>query len=83
MNTIIFNNINNRVDFLSVCGTKAISAHGELFTIGDVVEHEDEEAGIATIERFEFDTESMDVRAYTDKGWARICFISKINEEDI
>ena len=80
MKTINFNEINNRKDFLSVDEQTAISAHGEIFNIGDLVRHQDTEVGNATIQSFELDKQSNDVRANTEKGWARICFISKIEK---
>lgn len=83
MKLIKFNNVENKTDYLSVDKTKAISAHGEIFTIGDLVEHDDKEAGTATIQSFAFDYESNDVVANTEKGSARICFISKVKQENI
>lgn len=80
MTEINFKDVNNRKDFLSVDGETAISAHGEIFNIGDLVEHEDTEAGQANIISFELDKKSNDVRANTEKGWARICFITKIQK---
>lgn len=83
MNNINFKKIKHRQDYLSVDKSTAISAHGEIFTIGDLVEHDDEEAGTAIIKSFAFDYESNDVVANTEKGSARICFISKVNQEEI
>lgn len=83
MKTIKFDNIENRTDYLSVDKTKAISAHGEIFTIGDLVQHEDTKAGTSTIKSFSLDEESNDVKAHTEKGWARICFIGKVSQENI
>lgn len=83
MKQIKFNNIENRTDYLSVDKTKAISAHGEIFTVGDLVKHDDKEAGTATIQSFAFDYESNDIVANTEKGSARICFITKVQQEDI
>lgn len=83
MKTVKFDNIENRIDYLSVDKSKAISAHGEIFTVGDLVEHQDKEAGTATIKSFAFDYESNDVVANTEKGSARICFISKVKQENI
>lgn len=77
MSEIYFKESSNRKDFLSVDEKTAISAHGEIFNIGDLVEHEDEEAGVATINSFSLDKQSNDVKAHTEKGWTRICFIKK------
>jgi NADH dehydrogenase FAD-containing subunit len=83
MKTIKFDNVENRTDYLSVDKSKAISAHGEIFTVGDLVKHDDKEAGTATIQSFAFDYESNDVIANTEKGSARICFITKVKQENI
>jgi len=83
MKTIKFKNVENRIDYLSVDKNKAISAHGEIFTVGDLVEHDDDEAGTATIKSFSFDYETNDVVANTEKGSARICFITKVKQENI
>ena len=83
MKNIVFTKVENRVDYLSIEGNKAISAHGELFTVGDEVRHDDKTAGTALIQKFTLDIASMDVIAHTDQGTARICFISKLKEEDL
>lgn len=83
MTTIKFSEVKNRTDYLSVDKTKAISAHGELFTVGDLVYHTDNESGTATIQSFSLDEKSNDVIANTKKGFARICFITKVNQKAI
>ena len=55
----------------------AINTTGEILTVGDVVEHQDTEAGLATIISFEINEEIGEVKAITDKGYAHIDFISK------
>ncbi len=82
MKQIKITNIQNRVDFLSVDKTKAISAHGELFTVGDLVEHEDSKVG-TNITSFELDVEDNSVKAITPLGWSHICFITKVKQVDI
>ena len=74
---IKFKNINHRKDFISVDEKTAISAHGEIFEVGDIVKHESQGDDIATIHSFLLDKESMDVLAQTNLGTARICFIYK------
>lgn len=83
MKKIKFENAQNRVDFISSDKTKAISAHGELFSIGDIVLHDSEGDETATIENFEIDEEYNEVKALTDKGWAHVCFLSKVKEQII
>lgn len=75
---INFTNINYRKDYLSVDKLTAISAEGEIFEIGDVVKHDDKEAGQATIKSFYFNYETNDVGVNTEKGSSNICFITKI-----
>ncbi len=63
-------------DFINLTKTKAISAEGNLFSIGDTVNHEDEEApkkGI--ISSFEINKETNDVIAVTQHGKGRISFL--------
>jgi hypothetical protein len=74
---IKFENSNHRKDFLSVDKQTAISAHGEIFDVGDVVKHQSEGDDTATISSFFLDEETMDVVAQTNLGTARICFLYK------
>ena len=73
-----FKDIKNRKDYLSFDKQTAISAEGEIFNIGDLCQHDDKDVGIATIQSFYFDFETMDVGVNTEKGSARISFITKI-----
>lgn len=63
------------VNFISADKKKAINSYGEIFFEGDVVGHEDNMLGTATIQRFEVDDESNEVKAITEKGYAHIDFI--------
>lgn len=83
MKTIKFKKVENRIDYLAVDNKTAISAEGELFTISDLVKHDDKSAGTATIKKFSIDKSTNDVIAHTEKGKAKICFISKVNQQDI
>jgi hypothetical protein len=74
---IDFKNVEHRKDYLSVDKETAISAHGEIFQIGDVVKHESQGDDTAIIQSFSLDEESMDVIVQTNLGTARICFIYK------
>jgi hypothetical protein len=63
-------------DFINLTKTKAISAEGNLFVIGDVVNHEDEKApknGVIT--RFTINEDTNDVIAHTQHGQGRISFL--------
>ena len=72
---IDFKNVNHRKDYLSVDKLTAISAEGQLFEVGDIVETDDPKLGTSTITHFTLDEESCDVKAHTEKGWNRICFL--------
>lgn len=75
---VIFKNVKHRQDYLSTDNLTAISSNGEILEVGDLVEHDDKEAGTATIQSFTFDYESNEVVANTEKGSAHISFIFKI-----
>lgn len=83
MRTLNFKNIDNRVDFLSVCRTKAISAEGELFTVGDLIKHDSKKNETAIIQNFTIDEENGGIIVNTDKGWARIFFITKVKQQEL
>lgn len=70
-----------RRDFLSVDEKVAISAHGEIFEVGDKVKHESQGDEIAEILSFELDKVTNDVVARTNLGTAKICFIYKFETE--
>jgi hypothetical protein len=75
-----FKEIKHRQDYLSVDKLTAISSNGEILGVGDLVEHDDKEAGTATIQSFAFDYELNEVIANTEKGSAHISFIFKVKE---
>ena len=64
-------------NFLSVDGKSARNSYDEYFTIGDTVEHDDNTAGTATISSFELDIPMNEVKAFTEKGYAHIDFITR------
>ena len=78
---INFKNVNHRKDYLSVDKLTAISAEGELFEVGDLVETDNPELGTAIISHFTLDEESCEVKAHTEKGWNHICFIYKVKNK--
>jgi len=75
---IDFKNVNHRKDYLSVDMKTAISSEGSIFEVGEEVHHEGAEGG-SVIQYFVLDSKTMDVKAQTDKGWARISFLYKKN----
>jgi hypothetical protein len=64
-------------NFLSVDQKTAINSYGEVFTIGDEVEHDDEEAGCSIITSFMPNKRLNEVSAFTPKGMAHIDFLTK------
>jgi hypothetical protein len=63
-------------DFLNPISTRAISAEGLIFKIGDKVKHSGvDENEIGTILSFYLNKETNDVIARTDKGTGRISFM--------
>ena len=68
-----------RRNFISADRKCALNSFDELFTIGELVGHQDDEAGTATIEGFDIDDHYAEVKVLTDKGYAHIDFIHKIN----
>lgn len=65
-----------RCDYLGINQRSALSAEGVLFQIGDKVKHDgDDDDKIGTIEEFMLDTATMDVKAKTEHGIGRICFL--------
>lgn len=69
--------IEKKQNFISVDGKTARNSYDEFFTIGEVVAHQDESVGEATILRFEPSIEMNEVKVYTDKGYAYIDFLLK------
>lgn len=68
----------NRQNFISTDGKCVKNSYDEYFTVGDLVKHDDEEAGTATILSFEINHERNEVKAHTDKGYCHIDFITKV-----
>jgi hypothetical protein len=65
-------------NFISVDGKTARNSYDEFFAVGEVVIHQDEDVGEATILSFEPDKDKNEVRANTNKGYAYIDFLVKI-----
>ena len=66
------------IDYISTDKKSAISGFGDEFHVGEVVKHQDEDAGTATILGFEVDVEVNEVLVNTDKGKAHLPFIVKL-----
>lgn len=79
---LTFENVEHRKDFLSVDQQTAISAHGEIFKVGDTVNHESQEYETAVIQHFYIDIQNYEVRAQTTKGNAAIVFLYKSNNNE-
>lgn len=71
--------IEKKQNFISVDGKTVINSYGEFFTIGELVEHDDDTVGKATIISFEPKIEENEITVITDKGYAHIDFLVKIN----
>jgi hypothetical protein len=69
---------NSNQNFISVDGKTVRNSYGKFFTIGDVVKHQDNSAGTATIVSFEANPNMNEIKAITDKGSAYIDFIDLI-----
>ena len=65
-------------NFISVDKKTVRNSYGEFYTIGELVNHEDKEAGTATIILFEIDIEKNEIKVITNKGYAYIDFLVKI-----
>jgi len=70
--------IETRQNFISVDGKTVMNSYGEFFTVGELVKHEDTEAGTATIISFEPNIGKNEIRVNTDKGYAHIDFLVKV-----
>lgn len=68
-------------NFISVDRKTAMTSYGEFFTVGEVVGHEDDTCGDATIESFTLLVNENEIRVETDKGFARLDFIVKIDKK--
>lgn len=71
-----------KISYITVDSMSAISSYGEEFVVGEVVRHQDVEAGTATIKNFTLDRDLVlgidEVVVITDKGYAHLDFIVKI-----
>lgn len=65
-------------NFISVDGKTVRNSYGEYFTVGEIVKHDDDKAGCAKIESFELNHEKNEIKAHTDRGYAHIDFLVKI-----
>lgn len=70
--------IETKQNFISVDGKTVMNSYGEFFTVGEIVKHEDEEAGPAIVISFEPDINNNEIRVNTNEGYAYIDFLVKI-----
>ena len=69
--------IETKQNFISVDKKTVRNSYGEFFTVGELVKHDDEEAGTAKIISFECNIEKNEIKVVTDKGYAHIDFLIK------
>lgn len=71
-----------KINYIAVDSLSAISSYGEEFVVGEVVRHEDVEAGTAEIIRFTLDRDPLtgfdEIVVGTSKGYAHIDYLVKI-----
>lgn len=67
-------------NFISVDKQTALSSYGEIFILGETVNHQDKDAGIAIITSFEPVIERNEIRVHTNKGYAHLDFLEKLKE---
>lgn len=70
--------IETKQNFISVDGKTVMNSYGEFYTVGEVVLHEDDTAGPATITSFETIVERNEIRVNTNEGYAHIDFLVKM-----
>ena len=64
-------------NFISTDFRTVRNSYGNFFTIGEEVEHEDDEAGKAIITGFGLDIPSNEIMVYTTKGFTHLDFVVK------
>ena len=67
-------------NFLSVDGNTAINSYGEYFTVGEMVGHDDEEAGYAEILSFSPIKKENEITVWTSKGYVHLDFLVKLEK---
>lgn len=77
IDSVIFENVDDRQDYLSIDKKTAISAEGLILRVGETVYHDGTDNESATINEFSIDEESYDIIAHTNLGTARISFLYK------
>jgi hypothetical protein len=68
----------SRQNFLSVNGKTARSSYGEFFEVGELVGHQDTDAGQATVLSFQGIIRENEVKVFTDKGYCHLDFLVKL-----
>jgi len=70
-------NVTNQ-NFISVDGQTVRNSYGVYFSIGEIIEHDDDSVGESQILSFEPIIDRNEIRVHTTKGYAHIDFINKI-----
>lgn len=70
----------DKQNFISVDKKTIRTSYGEFFQVGEIVEHEDHEAGKATIISFEAVIEENEIMVNTDKGFCHADFLVKLKK---
>lgn len=71
--------LENRINYISVDKQTAMSSLGEFFKVGELVKHDaGEDAGKATIISFTPEIEGNEIRVDTNKGFAHLDFLVKL-----
>lgn len=68
-----------KINYLASDKKSAISSYGDEFSLNEVVGHQDDSVGTATILSFTMNDERGEVRVDTDKGYAHLDFLVKLN----
>ncbi len=75
------NDLTKAQNFLSVDKQTARNSYGEFYSVGELVAHDDETAGNATILSFEADATRNEVRVNTNHGYAYVDFLVRVAAE--
>lgn len=67
-------------NFISVDKQTVLSSYGEMFIVGESVNHQDEDVDTAIIISFEPSIERNEIKVHTNKGYAHLDFLEKLKE---
>ena len=76
------NEIQKGRNFISTDKKVAINSYGECFVVGEMVAHQDSDVGQAIITSFEVNEIMNEVKVNTDKGYAHIDFLIKLENNE-